>query len=273
MCVFSLLIASRADAAEVAHRVVSANLCADELLLALADPEQIISLSPFAADPEMSFLADKAKRHPSNRGVGEDLVRLQADLVLVGPYDNRYTRDLLAAQGLRFLSLAPWASFADGQEQIRDLADRLGHPERGEALVAEIIRALDSIRGAARTNGQSLTSLILHRRGYIFHAGITGEIVELAGFEDAAPSLGVGEAGFVKLERLISHRPDYLIVADNSDLAVDQGQALLTHPALTEFFPLERRLVLPDRLTICGGPSTLALVKAFAAEIAKKIPR
>ena len=33
------------------RRVVSFNQCADQLVLALADPEQIAGLSPYAADP------------------------------------------------------------------------------------------------------------------------------------------------------------------------------------------------------------------------------
>ena len=42
--------------------VASINLCADQLVLALADPEQILTVSWLAADPEESLLADQAAR-------------------------------------------------------------------------------------------------------------------------------------------------------------------------------------------------------------------
>ncbi len=262
-----------ASATDAPRRIASANLCADELLLTLADADQIVSLSPFSTDPEMSFLHEKAKAFPVNRGVGEDIVRLKADLVLVGPYDSRYTRDLLTAQGIRFLSLTPWDNIEDGRKQIRQLAALFGHPERGEALVHEMNGALDSIKGRASKDGRAPSSLVLHRRGYVFHAGVTGEVAKLAGFRDVSAALGVGQAGFVRLERLLVDPPDFLLVSQNSVLAGDQGQALLVHPALLESFPLERRLVLPDQLTICGGPSTIALVHALAGEIDAKVLR
>ncbi len=259
--------------AEVPRRVVSANLCADQLLLALGDPDQVVSLSPYAKNPQMSFLADEARPFPTNRGSGEDLVRLQADLVLVGPYDSRYTRQLLATQKMEFMVLEPWSRFEDGRAQIRELANRLGHPGRGDHLIDEIGRAFDEVKNLARVGDRPLSNLVLHRRGYVFHAGITGEMADLAGFRDAAPLLGVKGAGFVQLEKLVANRPDYLIVAGNPADAEDQGEALLIHPALLKLFPLDRRMVLPDRLTICGGPSTPTLIRQFADEIKAKVHR
>lgn len=252
-------------------RVVSANLCADQILLELADPDQIVSLSPFAADPTMSFLAARARDYPANRGTGEALVMLQADLVLVGPYDSRYTRDLLGARHMRFLTLSPWSSLAEGFAQIRTLAETLGHSGRGEGLIKRIEDALGKIANLAKSDGPAPTSLVLHRRGFVFHAGVTGEILERAGLRDAAQRLGVNGSGFVQMERLLTDRPDFLIVADNQERPEDQGEALLVHPALLKFFPLERRLVIPDELTLCGGPSTPALIDRIGQEIRAKV--
>ena len=43
------------------RRVASINLCADQLVLTLADPEQILTVSWLAADPEESLLAEAAR--------------------------------------------------------------------------------------------------------------------------------------------------------------------------------------------------------------------
>ena len=256
---------------ETPRRVASANLCADQLLLDLADPGQIASLSPFARDPGMSFYADRARNFPVNRGNGEDLVRSEADLVLVGPFDSRYVRSLLEAGKVETLSIAPWTSFEHGKSEIRKLAARLGHSERGEAMIGRIDQALSRVDQLSAGRTLRPSSLVLHRRGFVFHAGISGEIAARAGLRDAAPDLGIKEAGFVTLERLVARPPDYLIVSEADFRAEDQGQALLIHPALVKLFPKERRLVLPDRLTICGGPSTIALAETLAAEIAAKV--
>ena len=252
------------------RRIASANLCADQLLLALADDRQIVSLSPYARDPELSYLATRAQAFPANRGSGEDIVRLDADLVLLGPYDGRYTRALLQQRGVRFLSLDPWTSFEQGFAQIRTVAEILGHPERGEALVASITSALDKVRESAALRHDHPTALVLHRRGFVYHAGLTGEIVEAAGLRDAAPAIGVPSSGFVPMETLVAARPDFLIVSDRDIRPQDQGQAFLVHPALVDLWPANRRIVAPDRLTLCGGPSSQELIETLAAEIAGK---
>ena len=97
------------------------------------------------------------------------------------------------------------------------------------------------------------------------------EIAEIAGLRDAAPDAGVSKSGFVTLEALVAARPDYLIVSDEDQRAEDEGEALLVHPALEALYPPERRLVAPDRLTICDGPSTPALIATLGSEIRAKV--
>jgi len=60
LILLGLLMACPASA-QAPWRVVSFNLCADQLVVALADPEQIAGLSPYAADPNLSVVADKAR--------------------------------------------------------------------------------------------------------------------------------------------------------------------------------------------------------------------
>lgn len=252
-------------------RVVSANLCTDQLLMTLADPDQIASLSPYARDPEMSHLASQAGAFPQNRGSGEDLIQLRADLVLVGPFDSRYTKALLDKRGMRFESFAPWSNLEQGRTQIRFLAKLLGHPDRGERLIERIDRARQELEGVALTGGRKPRALVLHRRGYVLHAGVTGELLEHAGFENAAAQLGLASGGFVSLETILQSKPDFMIVSGLIGTPEDQGQAFLEHPALKRLYPEARRLVLPDRLTLCGGLSTLDLIRQLASEIRQKV--
>ena len=63
-------------------------MCADELLLALADPDQIVGLSPYAADRSMSFMAAKAANYRHDAAEAETVVDLHPDLVLAGSFTN-----------------------------------------------------------------------------------------------------------------------------------------------------------------------------------------
>jgi iron complex transport system substrate-binding protein len=254
-----------AGAETPARRVVSVNLCTDQLLLALADRDQIASLSPFSGDRALSYLADRAAGLPMNRGTGEDVVRLAADLVLIGPYDNRATRALIAQRGVEMLVLGPWTSLADGRTQLRALAARLGQQARGEALVARIDVALEGVRGIAPADRRVL---VVHRRFFVSgRESVTAEVLAAAGFTDASTALGLQNGGFVSLERLLRAAPDYLVVSPGDQTAEDQGSALMEHPAMLHLYPARKRIPIPDRLTICGGPSTPDLIETLGQEI------
>jgi len=255
--------------AQVPERVVSLNLCADQLLLALGDRSQIASLSPLVSDPEISLFAQAASHLPTNDGKGESILFSGADLVLTGNFGQQARTALLTRQGLDVLSLAPWSSFAEGREQIRMVAARLGHPERGEALINEMDAALARTKDIV-PNGRSI--LVYYRRGWVPASdSLVGELLRYMGFTLHQEALGLDRGGVARLETLVETPPDYLLMDEDASRTVDNGSALLSHPALAQVVPTSRRLVIPGRLTICGGPSTPVLIDALAAEIRAKV--
>jgi len=251
------------------QRVVSLNLCTDQLLLALGDREQIASLSYLVRDPAFSYLSEKASGISVNDGRAETILFRGADLVLTGTYGQLNQVNLLRAQKLEVLTLGPWTSLAEGGAQIRTLAKRLGHPERGEALVASIDAALDRSKGIVPAR----RSILAYDRGGWVAASdsVTNELLLHFGFAPHQEALGLSGGGVARLEAIVTSPPDYMLVDEDSRHAVDHGTALFVHPALVAAVPMERRLVVPGRLTICGGASTPAAIDAMAAEIRDKV--
>jgi iron complex transport system substrate-binding protein len=266
---FGLLAAGAALAAEPPRRIVSLNKCTDQLLLALVERERIASVSPIGSD-ELSFSAEALRGLPANSGRGESVLLTNADLVLTGPFESHARRDMLRRQGFEVMVLGLWTSLAEGREQIRVLAQRLGAEAKGAALIAAIDAALARSRGAAPA---PRTVLVLQRRGYTpGDTSILDELLRHVGLVPATRRLGLTQGGTVSLERLVADPPDYLLMAESDRGAIDQGSALLWHPALRTTIPPERRLYLPDRLTICGGPATPQAIDALAAEVRAKVP-
>jgi iron complex transport system substrate-binding protein len=91
------------------------------------------------------------------------------------------------------------------------------------------------------------------------------------GFTLHQQRLGLGAGGMARLERLVVEPPDYAVMDEGVGEAVDNGSAFLVHPALSDAIPRERRLQVPGRLLICGGPSTPAAIDALAAEVRLKV--
>lgn len=86
-------------------RVVSINLCADQLVLALADPGQLLAVGRLAADPTLSAMHREAAAVPAIGGSAEEVLRLAPDLVVSGAAQQRKTNALLRRMGFRVLAL------------------------------------------------------------------------------------------------------------------------------------------------------------------------
>ena len=76
----SLALAAPADASP--RRVASLNLCTDELVLMIADPAQIASVTHLSQSPAETPLWRLARRHARNDGSLLSVAPLRPDLVV-----------------------------------------------------------------------------------------------------------------------------------------------------------------------------------------------
>lgn len=257
--------------AEAPRRVVSINLCADQLLVALADREQIAGLSAFATDPEISPVAAEARAFPVTDQRSEAAVALKPDLVLAGPLDRSALRRVLTELGLQVHEVGLVTDLSGARAQVREVAGLLGRPERGEALIAAIDAA--QARLTAATRGRAGTALVVERSGYVAgQDSLAAALLRAAGLTPT-PGAPPGYGGFVSLERLLVMRPDLLVLHSPITSAEDQGALFLAHPALAALYPPQRRLLLPRRFALCGGAALVAafdyLTQALAAPRAR----
>ena len=252
-------IAPVARADSPPKRIVSFNLCADQLLLALADPAQIAGLSPYAVDPLLSVMTGKASSFPRLDWDAESVVNLAPDLVLGGP-SHRPIHAMLSAMGIRVVDVELIRNLADARRQAIDVGKLVGHPERGEALARQLEQA--EARLSAEAMKPPLTALVIKREGYREGpASLASGMLSIAGlWPPGRGSAGAGgfksaeQGGFVSLEHLLTDGPDVLVLQDPPREARDQGALFITHPALLARYGANRRIDLPERYTVCGGP-------------------
>ena len=258
LCLAFVLVFSGLARADAPRRVASFNLCADQLVVALADPEQIAGLSPYAANPGLSVVAEQAKIFRKLDWQAESTIVLQPDLVFVGPNDRSITRRMLTSQGLRVVAAEFVTDLESARTQIRDVAKLLGHPDRGEKLLADLDAA--RARLAAKRGVAPRTAIVVERGGYAQGpASLAAALLDEAGLT-SPPGAPKGYGGFIPLEKLLMLKPDLVFVKDPPSAPNDQGSLYLMHPAVEALYPPNRRIALPTRLTMCGGP---ALVAAF----------
>lgn len=242
--------------AEARHRIVSLNLCTDQLLLQLVPARDIVGLSPLARDCAYSVMCVQARSVPVIRPTAEAVVAARPDLVVGGRYTGVTT--LLAARqaGLPVEQFDPVERLADIPGQIVAVANAAGVPARGRDLADAFARRLAAYPVPA--GGEKAPSAVIYAaNGFVTHAGsLADDLLVRAGFRNAANGLSGRHALSLPLESLLARPPDLLIVA-RSDVGTSLAQAVLDHPALRAAFPAARRLSLPDRLWLCGLPQTL----------------
>jgi iron complex transport system substrate-binding protein len=258
-----------AGTAAAAPRFVSINLCTDQLLLSLADPDQILGLSPYARDAVRSWAAERAADFPILSGTAEEIIVLRPDIVLAGRFTKRATRELVRAQGFRIVEFDAPRSIEQAKAQIGQAGALVGRPERAQAAIARIDAAIARARGAATS--RSISVLPLQRRGWISGGEtLMTSLLGVVGLTNAGAEFSRGFGRQVTLEAIVRLKPDLLLVSQAGETAEDQGSALLQHPALKRLYSGGDRLTVPERLTVCGGPMLAEAIDLLAAAIERR---
>lgn len=242
------------------QRIVSLNLCADQYLMALADPGQIAALTPYARDPAMSAGAAMAQKLPVARGHAEEVLARNPDLILASPFRRREALAAVDGSGQMTVDVPPAESYADIVAQIRLVARAVGHPARGEALIRRMNADLTTIPRV----GNGRVAAYYQRRGYMTGTGtLMDELMRRVGLINLATRLDKPSLARLSLEEMVAARPDFLIVEADAERVVDQGTEMLQHPALRRI----PRLTLPQAWTVCGGPAYVQAVRSLAAQL------
>ena len=253
-------------------RIASMNVCTDQLLIPLADPEQILGLSRYSRDAWQSFAAADARRYPILSGGAEDILVLKPDIVVASLFDKRSTRELLKAQGLHLAEFSVPRNLAEVKAQVREMGEIVGHLDRAEAEIARLDAAMARARQAVTDRHYSV--LPLSRRGWVSgRDSLVSSLLTETGLFNAASDLGgVATGGFAPLEAIVNARPDFLLVSEAGNRAEDDGRAFLLHPALERFYPPSKRIVIPERLTVCGGVMLADALDVLVSEL-KRVER
>jgi iron complex transport system substrate-binding protein len=247
-------------------RIASINVCTDQLLMTLADPPQILGLSPYSRDPARSWAAATASQFPRLSGAAEDVLILKPDVVVAGRFTKLATRALLKDQGVRVIEFDAARTMDDVKKQIRLMGDVTQHPDRASLEIGRLDAAIAHVRQVAARRPYRV--LAVSRRGWVSGGdSLTGSLLANAGLSNAASDLGLKSGGFASLEAIVSLKPDFILVSEDSGFAEDEGSAFLLHPALERFYPASKRIVIPERLTVCGGPMLSEAIDRLASEL------
>jgi iron complex transport system substrate-binding protein len=242
-------------------RVVSVNLCTDQLAMMLAAPGQLVSVSTLALDPLSSAMVDEARHYTANMGQAEQVFLLRPDLVLAGTYTARASVDMLRRLGVKVVELPPADALSDVVAHLRIVGVALGREKAAEAMIARYEADLAALR---IPTDRPFTAVMYYPNGYTTGAGtLANEVLEAAGFTNIGAEAGLTGGGVLPLERLVMAGPD-MIVTSTPYPGASRSEEILLHPALTAIRQGAGAARVTDADWVCGTPHVLRAVAAMA---------
>ena len=245
--------------AEPPLRVVSMNLCTDQLAMMLAAPGQLVSVSHLARDPLSSSMVEEAAAYPENRGQAEQIFLMKPDLVLAGTYTSLPSVTLLRDLGVPVVQVAPVNSLDEVSEQIIVIGQALGREAEAQAMVADFHAGL----AALTWDGPAASAALYYPNGYTAGEGtLADDVLAHTGFRNIAATAGLTGGGTLPLERLVMAQPD-VVVTSTPYPGASRSEDMLTHPALALLRRKAGLATTTDADWICGTPHILRAMQAM----------
>lgn len=242
------------------ERIMSLTVCTDELLMDLAPPSRIASISYLSREKAALKLWPEAARLPVNHNSAEEIVAEKPDLVLTLAYASTDLRALLAKSGIRFLEVPEAGNFDQIRAVTRMVGEAIGERPRAEQLIARMDATL---RQLSASKPKEAIRVVGWGGGGFVPGGDTlfNAVIEAAG----GSNISVRDT-YYDVESLIAAKPDILAFADDyidtPSLRRDQND----HPLLMRLFA-NRRIVYPAAYLGCGLPQTAEAARALRGQL------
>lgn len=247
-----MLTALWTGCAEGAHKptVVSLDFCADQVVLALADDEQILALSA-DAKKVFSFFRERAKQFHSHSNELDELLLLDPDLVFTSGSGSSIAARVLNHHGARVYSFDSSSVSNLSVTNLLKAGTVLGDPQKAELLsqsAKSLLRTLQS--GTARP----VPGLYLSPSGITSGAGtFIDQILNLGGVDNVVARHGIEGWSQLDLEILVVEQPQVIVTSffDNK-VAHQDSWRFAAHPAVQKLLKKALVVDVPSRLLSCS---------------------
>lgn len=243
-----------AEQSAPAKRIVSINLCLDALIIKLVEPARVDSLYFLSANPQFSSVAEEAKKYNLNRGLAEDIVPRNPDLILAGTYTSPDLRTLLKQLGFRVEILDLPRNLDDISTHIRHFGALVNRPAQAEIMAQDLEKKLAEL-DAVQKKTKPIPGFWYSSNGVVVGGDtVENELMTRAGFHNLALDKNIVGFKQIDLEELILAQPKVLIIEASDVQAFSLAQEYVQHPALRS-----------NNVKIIRLPSTLSCVAPVAA--------
>jgi len=197
-------------------RIVSLSSLADELLLDLCEPDRVVAFTSYSTRTHARRYRFHGKPTVEGTEEFEKVLTLHPDLILVSRLGDARPVARMREAGLVVYDLGEMHGLETLVPNIREVAALLGHPERGEEMVATLTARMEAVAAdvprAARRRG-----LYLGVYGGHLYGGAAG-----TSFHDVLAAAGLLEAAGAYRE-WPEYTPEQLLAIDPEVIVTHDG--------------------------------------------------
>jgi iron complex transport system substrate-binding protein len=200
------------------RRIISLTLPTDEILLSLVDKSRLLGVTSFSADPAVSNVADQVTDIRYKLTLNpETIISLAPDLVFAANWNDSGAVKLLRDAGIPLYLMANGLTVAAIEKKIETVAQIVGTPEKGKALVATMEARLAAVAATVSKVPPEKRARVIDYATWGSAQGPGSswdEIIRRAGLVDAVAAFTPDKWGQVPLsrEKILQLDPDILIL-------------------------------------------------------------
>ena len=248
------------------QKIASLNLCLDALLIRLVERSRIDSLTYLSANPQFSPLAHQISGIYLNRGLAEDLVSRNPDLIVAGDFGANDAIALLQQLGFRVERLPLPRTIADITEHIRYFGILVGSRVAAEIMASSIEQQIALLAMMQKKQSKKVTAFWYSSNGVVVGGDtLENELMQRAGFYNLALDKNIHGFAHIDLEELILAQPQALIIESADGAAFSLAQEYIRHPALRN--NKIRIISLPATLSVCSAPVVADVMKELSVRV------
>jgi len=255
--VFILLLCTVSAYATPIEKVISLNLCADIVLLHLAEPEQQLSLTFLTQ--EMSSYVTFPSSVQFNRGLVEEVIVFKPDLVLAHTFTSSLLLQNLKQLNLPVVKLKAAQNMDDIYQNLMDVGEAIHKTQQAKKIITQMQKTLTQL-----PQFQQQSVLLFYPNGFtVGQQTLANHVVTQLGLRNIAEKIGIQFWGKITLEQVLQHQPHFIILSKTESQAPALATRLLQHNSLQKQAYIE----IDNRLWHCGTP----LIMMAMQEIAQKL--
>lgn len=263
------------------QRIVSLNLCVDQLLLKLVPKGRIASVTYLSTNPQLSDIAHQLDGLHINHGLAEEIVPLQPDLIIAGEFGASDAVNLLTHLGYPVERVIFPRTLDEITTHITDVGELVGAQTKAAEMVAHIHARLaqadlrthqqlqkqlqqQSEQESEQRTQKKITAIWYTPNGVVAGSDtLEHELMMRAGFRNLAAEKGVVSFAQMDLEQLIMAEPEMIIVEGGYRNTFSVAGEYVQHPALAK---KSRIVELPAALSVCSAPVVADVLNALSEQ-------